>query len=96
MIIRIVTLKFEEKDIPAFQQIFAQSKPRILKFKGCTQVDLLQSTEDPGTMLTYSHWESEDHLNAYRKSEFFGSVRPNTKSMLIAKPSAISLIQLSD
>ena len=96
MIIRIVTLRFDQKDIPAFQQIFDQSKPRILEFEGCTRVDLLQSTEDAGTMLTYSDWESKDHLNAYRKSEFFGSVWPNTKAMLTAKPSAISLTQLSE
>lgn len=96
MIIRIVTLQFQQDDIPAFRQIFAESKPTILAFDGCHRVDLLQSTEVPGMLLTYSHWATEDHLNAYRKSEFFGSVWPRTKSLLISKPSAISVFQISE
>jgi len=94
MIIRIVTLQFEEKDVPQFLEIFAASKPRILDFDGCTHVELLQGTADANTLLTYSHWESEDHLNAYRKSEFFGSVWPKTKAILAAKPHAISVKKL--
>lgn len=96
MIIRIVTLKFDERDVDTFRQIFAKSQPRILQFEGCTRVDLLQDVSNPGTMLTYSHWESEDYLNAYRKSEFFGSVWPNTKALLIDKPEVISVVQLSE
>lgn len=95
MIIRIVTLPFDEKDIPQFLAIFKDSQPRILEFDGCSHVELLQGTTDKNTLLTYSHWESEDHLNAYRKSEFFGSVWPKTKSLLTAKPHAISVKKLA-
>jgi len=45
--------------------------------------------------MTYSHWDSEDYLNAYRKSEFFGSVWPKTKSLLVAKPHAISVRKMA-
>ena len=95
MIIRIVTLQFDEKDIPQFLTIFRESQPQILEFEGCSHVELLQGSSDPTIMMTYSHWESEDHLNAYRKSEFFGSVWPKTKSLLVAKPHAISVKKLA-
>jgi len=95
MIIRIVTLQFDEKDISQFLAIFKESQPRILEFDGCRHVELLQGTSEPTIMMTYSHWDSEDYLNAYRKSEFFGSVWPKTKSLLVAKPHAISVRKMA-
>lgn len=95
MIIRIVTLQFDKKDVPQFIEIFKESQPKILAFDGCSHVELLQANDETPTLMTYSHWESEDHLNAYRKSEFFGSVWPKTKSLLVAKPHAISVKKLA-
>ena len=41
-----------------------------------------------GHFFTFSHWESEADLNAYRESALFGEVWPKTKALFYDKPQA--------
>ncbi|MGB3547830.1 MAG: antibiotic biosynthesis monooxygenase [Saprospiraceae bacterium] len=88
MITRIVHLQIGSAHTAAFTEIFHRSRPAILAQPGCRHVECLQDEHDPTTFFTYSHWDSEADLNAYRKSEFFGSVWPATKALLTAPPRA--------
>ena len=66
---------------------FAQTiKPKIEAVEGCLQLQMLRDAENPNIFFTYSKWESENHLNAYRKSELFGQVWPKTKTWFAEKP----------
>lgn len=91
MIKRVVKLTFQAGTTDTFLDIFNTSKPKILSQAGCTHLELWRDTKDAHTFFTYSYWESEDHLNAYRKSDFFGGVWPKTKSILAQKPEAWSV-----
>lgn len=91
MIKRIVKLTFREDQTDTFVEIFRSSKSKILARPGCTHLELWRDVKNPNTFFTYSYWESEADLNAYRKSDFFGSVWPRTKSILAAKPEAWSI-----
>ena len=94
MLIRIVKLTFKRENIASFEQIFAQTKDRIRNFKGCTKLELYQSTEDPRIFFTYSYWKSDDDLQAYRASDFFKIVWGKTKILFRDKPQAWSLNQI--
>ncbi|MGA9575269.1 MAG: antibiotic biosynthesis monooxygenase family protein [Lysobacterales bacterium] len=91
MIIRIVQMEFEEKLIQDFLKIFAASREKIRSFPGCTHLQLLQGEADPGVFFTYSHWDGEDDLDAYRNSELFRKVWRNTRKLFRAAPKAWSL-----
>ena len=65
--------------------IFAESKNHIAGQPGCHGVQLLESE---GHFFTFSHWESEADLNAYRESALFGEVWPKTKALFYDKPQA--------
>lgn len=93
MILRIVKLHFTPEHIETFKEIFESSKPKILAQEGCSHVELWQATADPCLFFTYSHWESQDHLDAYRQSELFGKVWPRTKSLFAHPPEAWSVEQ---
>lgn len=94
MITRIVKMQFKASEIDAFKQIFAQSKDKILATDGCEAVKLVQDNTNPCIMMTISKWRDEDALNAYRKSELFGSIWPKTKILFDAKPEAWSLTEI--
>jgi quinol monooxygenase YgiN len=94
MIVRIVKLTFKKENIASFEQLFEETKDRIRKFKGCKKLELYQSTEVPGIFFTYSHWNSENDLQAYRQSEFFKKVWGKTKKLFKDKPQAWSLNQI--
>ncbi|MEO0895932.1 MAG: antibiotic biosynthesis monooxygenase family protein [Bacteroidota bacterium] len=94
MITRIVRMEFKEESLEAFHEIFESSKQAIRSFPGCHQLELHQDAHDPNVRYTYSLWDKQESLDAYRKSELFGSVWPRTKKLFDAKPQAFSLIQI--
>ncbi|MEL6132591.1 MAG: antibiotic biosynthesis monooxygenase family protein [Bacteroidota bacterium] len=96
MIIRIVRMEFQQEKIVEFHQIFDESKASIRSFPGCLHLILHQDAHNSNVRYTYSHWESEAHLEAYRKSTLFGKVWPRTKQLFSAKPLAYSLRQLEE
>ena len=91
-IIRVVKMEFEESRVADFLDIFAASKDRIKSFAGCTHLQLLRDESDPAVFFTYSHWDSNDDLENYRRSDLFKSVWGNTKKLFRRSPQAWSLI----
>ena len=91
MIKRIVKLTFDESEIDNFKAIFEESKNKIAAFEGCRHLELLQQVDQPNVLFTYSFWESEDALNAYRHSDLFGVTWKKTKALFAARPEAWSV-----
>ncbi len=90
MIRRIVKLTFQDDKVDEFKALFHSRKEKIVSSKGCHSVDLLQHIQKPNVFFTYSFWESEEDLNAYRHSELFAETWAKTKSMFADKPKAWS------
>ena len=91
MLIRVVRMTFHEERLEEFMEIFEASKHRIRGFKGCSHLELMKDYNDPCVLSTYSIWEDESALNAYRDSELFAGVWAKTKALFSAKPAAFSL-----
>lgn len=90
MIVRLVTMTFEESQIETFLQLFETYKEQIRNQKGCSRLELIQDKETPSKISTLSKWNSVSDLNKYRKSELFGIVWPETKKLFAGKPVAQS------
>jgi len=94
MIKRIVKMSFRPDAIDAFKNIFETNWQHIKSFQGCSHVELLQDKQNPSLFFTYSLWESEDFLNAYRNSDLFEKVWGATKLLFNDKPQAFSLNEI--
>ena len=90
MINRIVKTTFQLEQVETFETLFNQVKDKISDFPGCHGVDLLQDKTDARIFFTYSFWESDDDLQAYRQSELFQSTWAKTKVLFDDKPLAWS------
>jgi heme-degrading monooxygenase HmoA len=95
MIIRIVKLTFKPEFIPDFIKIFEESKTLIRNFEGCQQVELLNDITNKNVFFTYSYWQDENALNAYRESELFKNVWAKTKILFDDKPNAWSVEKIA-
>jgi heme-degrading monooxygenase HmoA len=84
-------MTFEPENIPSFERIFKSSSPQIRSFPGCLHLELLQDRENPWVFFTYSHWETEADLQAYRDSDFFREVWGRTRKLFAEPPRAWSL-----
>jgi heme-degrading monooxygenase HmoA len=93
MIIRIVKMVFRPEEADAFLELFHERKHQIRGFEGCSRLELWKDSNHPSTFFTYSWWESEDRLNAYRDSHFFDATWALTKSKFAARPEAWTVRQ---
>lgn len=85
---------FRTEEIQAFQSLFLERKHLIRQFEGCTHLELWQDKNNPTVFFTYSHWDSEEHLDAYRTSSFFDETWRLTKQKFAEKPEAWTVTQM--
>lgn len=88
MIKRIVQMTFRDACVTEFTDLFEARKHLIRGFQGCTHLELWRDSAKPNVFFTYSHWESESALDAYRTSEFFRDTWSKTKALFQDKPQA--------
>lgn len=91
MIKRIVKMVFQPAEAENFIELFNERKEKIRGFEGCSHLELFRGTQDPNIFFTYSYWESEEALNAYRYSDLFADTWAKTKVLFAAKPEAWSV-----
>ena len=80
MITRIVKLTFKAESVPQFLQIFEEMKHQIAGFEGCESLQLLKQRGTDNVYFTYSIWQEEKYLEAYRNSDFFVNIWSKTKT----------------
>jgi heme-degrading monooxygenase HmoA len=84
-------MHFTEAGVEEFLEIFQANKTAIRNFPGCAHLELLKEADDSFVYTTLSHWKDEQSLEAYRKSELFGSVWGRVKTLFAERSQAFSL-----
>ncbi len=83
--IRIVRMYFRPEHTTDFLSLFNEVKQPILARQGCRELRLLCDLRQPEIMSTYSVWDTEGDLEAYRNSDLFISTWNRTK-VLFSRP----------
>lgn len=96
MLHRFVQLTFAPEHIPTFLQLFEEVKGKIKGNPGCISLQLLRDENQANVLYTYSIWESDNHLQAYRSSELFGVTWKKTKSLFEAPAKAWSTTMIAE
>jgi|SRR5690554_411182 len=80
MIIRIVELNIQRDELVKAGSLLEEVSSKVRSMNGCSHLHILEDMHQAGHITTYSHWESEQHLNDYRKSvifrNFWGAIKP--------------------
>jgi len=88
-------MTFVTEHLPRFMEVFTVNKEKIRASKGCTHLELVRDVKQPNVLFTLSHWDSEDHLHAYRSSELFKNTWSLTKPLFAMEAEAWSLESIS-
>jgi quinol monooxygenase YgiN len=96
MVTRIVKMTFRSECCDDFLNIFEKYKKQIRAAEGCTHLTLLQAQDEPYVFFTYSKWNSEKDLDAYRYSPVFAEVWPQVKIMFVAPAEAWTVSSLTE
>jgi quinol monooxygenase YgiN len=92
--IRIVKLTFKLEHIQDFFDFIAPYREKINAVEGCHGVQMLHDKFNPNLIFTYSNWDREESLEAYRQSELFQHVWSTVKVWFGDKPEAWSLEEI--
>lgn len=93
MIKRIVKLTFQAEQATSFLQLFDRTKTQIRHFPGCHHLELLRVKDQPAQFFTYSYWQDEAALEAYRHSDLFAGTWRTVKPWFAAPAEAWSTTQ---
>lgn len=96
MLIRVVKMTFREGAVEDFLPVFDKYKERIRAAEGCTHLQLWQDVNNANIVFTYSHWEDEKYLLAYRHSDVFAEVWPKAKALFAVPAEAWSVDALRE
>ena len=86
-------MDFEPDKVEEFISFFHSIKDRIADTPGCNHVELCKDSKLDHVYFTFSRWDSEESLEAYRESALFENVWAQTKVLFGGKPLAYSLLQ---
>lgn len=94
MFTRIVKLTISEEKTENFIRLFDEYKQQIRLQPGCSGLKLLRDKKDTRVFFTYSIWDKDESLDAYRHSELFEKVWGTTKTFFAEKAQAWSVNEL--
>lgn len=86
MLIRTVRMTFKPERLDDFLALFESASPLIRAVDGCLHLELWQDLRYPNVLTTYSHWDGEASLEAYRKSDLFRTTWAETKPLFADRP----------
>ena len=94
MLIRLVRMYFRPDEVERFLTMYEQTRPIIASQPGCRSVQLVRQIDDPAAFATWSIWDDQAALDAYRRSEFFRSFWPEVRALFRAPAEAVSFEQI--
>ena len=96
MIIRIVKLTLRPEETETFKHYFETVNDTIRNQPGCHLLQAWQDINQPHIFFTYSLWDSEEDLDRYRNSAFFGVFWKTVKAWFGDKAEAWSFHKIVD
>jgi quinol monooxygenase YgiN len=80
--------------VEAFLTLFDHSAAKIRAVPGCQHLELWQDARFSNILSTYSLWDSEESLAAYRASPLFRTTWSEAKALFAAPPKAVSSTEI--
>jgi len=90
MLLRTVRMTFAPARLADFLEVFAEARPLIAAAPGCRHLELWQDARFPNVLTTFSHWDDQTALDAYRRSDLFKTTWAKTTPLFAAAPIAHS------
>lgn len=92
---RIVKLVFDDKSLSSALELIACASSVVRDTKGCVYMQAHRVNNDPYTVFTYSLWEADEYLEAYRNTDYFKAFWKKLKPLFAERAEAWSLDLLS-
>ncbi len=85
-VVRLIHVNVDPSQIAAAERIWKEDcAPLMIQQKGCLSEQLLKCEDEPGEYISYSVWESQADIDAYRESEGHQQIQSHSRQLQGAK-----------
>lgn len=86
-IVRLIYVTVNPDQVAAAENVWkTQCAPLMIQQPGCLSEKMLKCIDDLGEYISYSEWESQEQIDAYRKSEAHEQVKDHTRKLRGERP----------
>jgi quinol monooxygenase YgiN len=87
-IVRLIFVRVVSGEAKNAEQIWKEScAPLMIQQPGCLSEKLLRSNDEPGEFISYSEWEDQQSIDAYRISEAHEEIKKHARHLHGDRPS---------
>jgi len=81
-VVRLIHVNVDPGQIAQVEGIWRKDcAPLMIRQKGCLSEQLLKCVDAPGEFISYSEWESEADIDAYRKSDAHKKIQDHARAL---------------
>jgi len=85
-VIRLIHVNVDPSQAAEVERIWNEDcAPLMIREKGCQSEQLLKCDDVPGEYISYSKWESQADIDAYRESEAHKQIQNHSQALQGAK-----------
>jgi len=85
-VVRVIQVNVDSSQIAEAERIWKEDcAPLMIQQKGCLSEQLLKCEDEPGEYISYSVWESQADIDAYRESEGHEQIQSHWRQLPGAK-----------
>ncbi len=85
-IVRLIHVNVDPNQADEAERIWKEDcGPLMIQQKGCRSEQLLKCDDVPGEYISYSEWESQADIDAYRESEAHKEIQNHSRRLQGAK-----------
>jgi heme-degrading monooxygenase HmoA len=87
-IVRLIFVRVVPEEAKNAEQIWKEScAPLMIQQPGCLSEKLLRSSDDPGEFISYSEWNDQQSIDAYRVSDAHEEIKKHARHLHGDRPS---------
>lgn len=81
-VVRLIHVNVDPGQAAEVERIWKNDcAPLMIGQKGCRSEQLLKCDDEPGEYISYSEWESQADIDAYRKSEAHKQIQDHSRNL---------------
>ena len=81
-IVRLIFVKVVHEDVEKAERTWKEHcAPLMIQQPGCLSERLLRSSDDPGEFISYSEWNDQQSIDAYRTSDAHEEIKNHARSL---------------
>jgi len=85
-IVRLIHVNVDPSQIEEAERVWKEEcAPLMIQQKGCMSEHLLKCSDQPGELISYSEWEDQEAIDAYRESENHKKIQRHARALQGAK-----------